>query len=166
MRFDKRSPDLVSSRQEATVWRHAGHHHVLPWSVSRRQFLQGLAGSTALGTVLGAGLWRPQRVEGAGPDIDNVVPIPGTLTFFPDEFPKKKFHVLAPPLTAPDDDPSTVFNFYGTTGIAFISGRCTRRDRKTGKTSELPFLFNDMRFMQGIYRGHDGRTRVGTFVFV
>ena len=37
MRFDKRSPDRVSSRQEATVWRHAGHHHVLPWSVSRRQ---------------------------------------------------------------------------------------------------------------------------------
>ena len=83
MRFDKRSLDLVSSRQEAAVWRHAGHHHVLPWSVSRRQFLQGLAGSTALGAVLGAGLLRPQHVEGAASDLDNVVPIPGTLELFP-----------------------------------------------------------------------------------
>ena len=161
MRFDKRSLDLVSSRQEAPVWRHAGHHHVLPWSVSRRQFLQAAAGGTALGAVLGAGLLRPQRVEGAGPGIENVLPIPGTLEFF-----GEKLHVLGPPLTAPDDDPSTVFNFCGTTGIAFISGTCTRRNRKTGETRELPFSFNDMRFMQGIYRGQDGRTRVGTFAFI
>ena len=75
------------------------------------------------------------------------------------------FHVLGPPLTAPDDDPSTVFNFCGTTGIAFISGMCTRTDLRKGETRVLPFSFNDMRFMQGIYRGYDGHTRVGTFVF-
>jgi hypothetical protein len=161
MRFDKRSPDLVSSRQVATVWRHAGHHHVLPWSVSRRHFLQAAAGGTALGAVLGAGLLRPQRVEGAGSSLEHVKPIPGTLEFF-----GKKFHVLGPPLTAPDDDPSTVFNFSGTTGIAFISGTCKRTNLKNGEERELPFSFNDMRFMQGIYRGHGGHTRVGTFVFV
>ena len=93
-----------------------------------------------------------------------MVPIPWTLELLPD-FPDDVFHVLGPPLTAPDDDPSTVFNFVGATGIAFISGMCTRRNLKTGETRELPFSFNDMRFMQGIYRGHDGHTRVGTFVF-
>jgi hypothetical protein len=58
------------------------------------------------------------------------------------------------------------FQFLGATGITFISGTCTRTNRRTGKTRELPFLFNDMRFMQGIYREHNGNRRVGTFAFV
>jgi hypothetical protein len=120
-----------------------------------------LAGGTALGVALGTGLLQPQRVDGAAPDINDVVPIPGTF-----EFQGKEFHALGPPLTAPDDDPSSVFNFLGATGIAFISGTCTRTNRRTGQTRELPFLFNDMRFMQGIYREHNGNRRVGTFVFV
>ena len=161
MRFDTRTPTSVRRSERAIIWRHGGHHHVLPPSLCRRQFLQALAGGTALGAALGTGLLRPQRVEGAAPDINDVVPIPGTF-----EFPGKEFHVLGPPLTAPDDDPSTVFNFVGATGIAFISGTCTRTNRRTGKTRELPFLFNDMRFMQGIYREHNGNRRVGTFVFV
>lgn len=161
MRFDTLPPALVSSRKRATIWRHSGHCHILPQSLFRRQFLQAAAGSAALGAVLGAGLLRPQRVAGAGLDIDNVLPIPGTLELFGEEF-----HVLGPPGTAPDDDPSTVFNFLGTTGIAFISGTCTRRNRKTGETRELPFRFNDMRFMQGIYKGQDGNRRVGTFMFI
>ena len=161
MRFDTLSPALVSNRERTTVWRHAGHHHIFPQSLFRRQFLQTAASGAALGVFLGAGLLRPQRVEGADPDINDVVPIPGTF-----EFSGKEFHALGPPLTAPDDDPSTVFNFLGATGIAFISGTCTRRNRKTGKTRELPFSFSDMRFMQGIYKGQDGNRRVGTFVFI
>jgi hypothetical protein len=39
-------------------------------------------------------------------------------------------------------------------------------NRRTGETRELPFLNNDMRFMQGIYKGEDGKLRVGTFAFV
>jgi hypothetical protein len=161
MRLDTRTLDLGSSRPEGTVWRHAGHRHVLPPSLCRRQFLQAVAGGTALSAALGAGLLRPQRVEGAEPDINDVVPIPGTLDLF-----GKEFHVLAPPLTAPDDDPSTVFNFLGATGIAIISGTCTRTHRRTGRTRELPFLNSDMRFMQGVYRERNGNRRVGTFVFV
>jgi len=161
MQFDMRTRDLGSRRQEGTVWRHASHHHILPQSLCRRQFLQAAIGGAVLGAALGADLLRPQRVDGAGPDINDVVPIPGTF-----EFQGKEFHALAPPLSAPDDDPSTVFNFLGATGIAFISGTCTRTHRQTGETQELPFLFNHMNFMQGIYREQNGNRRVGTFVFV
>jgi hypothetical protein len=36
----------------------------------------------------------------------------------------------------------------------------------TGEVAVLPFIDADMRFMQGLYRGVDGRTRQGTFGFV
>jgi hypothetical protein len=29
----------------------------------------------------------------------------------------------------------------------------------------LPYSFNDMRFMQGLFRGRDGHVREATFVF-
>ena len=41
----------------------------------------------------------------------------------------------------------------GAAGIAFISGTVERTDRKTGETRVLPYLFNDMRFMQVVFRG-------------
>jgi hypothetical protein len=103
MRFDTLAPTLVRSSEQAIIWRHGSHHHVLPPPLCRRQFLQTLAGGTALGVAPGTGLLRPQRVDGAAPDINDVVPIPGTF-----EFQGKEFHALGPPLTAPDDDPSSV----------------------------------------------------------
>jgi len=112
MRFDTRTPTLVRRNERAIIWRRAGHHHILPPPLCRRQFLQTLASGTALGATLGTGFLRPQRVDGAVPDIHDVVPIPGTLEFFGQEF-----HVMGPPLTAPDDDPSSVFNFVGATGL-------------------------------------------------
>jgi hypothetical protein len=161
MRLDTLASTSGSTSDRAIIWHHAGHHHVLPSSLGRRQFLRAMAGGAVLGAALGTGLLRPPRVEGAGADINNVLPIPGTF-----EFGGQEFHALAPPLTAPDDDPSSVFNFVGATGIAFISGTCTRANRQTGETRVLPFSFNDMRFMQGIYKGEDGKLRVGTFAFV
>jgi hypothetical protein len=68
--------------------------------------------------------------------------------------------------TAADDDPSSVFNYQGTTGIAFISGEVERRNRRTGTVETLPYSFNDLRFMQGIYRTRQGKLREGTFGFV
>jgi hypothetical protein len=36
----------------------------------------------------------------------------------------------------------------------------------TGEVDVLPFIDADMRFMQGVYRGVDGKPRQGTFGFV
>ena len=36
----------------------------------------------------------------------------------------------------------------------------------TGDTATLPFLAADMRFMQGVYRGADGKAHQGTFGFI
>jgi len=95
--------------------------------------------------------------------MGQVVPIPTTVEFFPGV----ASHVLGPPfLYGPDSDPATVYNFRGATGLAYISGTCERRHRLTGDTRTLPYMFNDMRFMQGTFRGIDGHARAATFGFV
>jgi len=117
---------------------------------------------TAVGAAAGARLFRAPAAQ-AGPGIGLVEPIPTTAEFFPGV----ESHVQAPPdLEGPDSDPATVYNFEGATGIAFISGTCERRNRKTGETRTLPFSFNDMRFMKGVFRGHDGHVRGATFALV
>ena len=124
--------------------------------VSRRQFLQGAAGLATFAATLGA-----SRAEGLqGPGIGLVLPIPTTLDIF-----GQGFHVQAPPFTGADSDPSTVYNFEGSVGIAFISGTVLRTNRKTGESQTLPSVFNDMRFMQGQFEGRDGHVRAATFVF-
>jgi hypothetical protein len=135
---------------------HAARCPIHRAGVSRRQFLQSTAGLTAFAATLGSSIPRAD----AAPGIGLVTPIPATLTFF-----GKEFHVQAPPLTGADSDPSSVYNFKGNAGIAFISGTVERRDRKSGESRVLPFAFNDMRFMQGEFKGRDGHVRSGTFVF-
>jgi hypothetical protein len=117
-----------------------------------------------VGAATGAGLFRPGTAEAAGPPgIGQAEPIPATAEFFPGV----KSHVQAPPLLGgAEADPSSVFNFRGASAIAFISGTCEQRNRKTGATRVLPFMFNDMRFMKGVFRGRDGRERAATFGFV
>ncbi len=132
----------------------------MPPGRSRRQFLRTATGAAALGAAAGAGLLRPGAARAVG-GLGLAVPIPATLNFFGQDF-----HVQAPPLTGPDSDPATVFNFEGASGIAFISGSCVRRDRKTGESLTLPYAFNDMRFMQGRFRGRDGHARDGTFALI
>jgi hypothetical protein len=138
---------------------HANRPRVHPAGVSRRQFIQGAAGVTACGALIGSAIFDAEA-EAAGPGIGLVVPIPTTLTAFGEEI-----HVQAPPFTGEDSDPSTVYDFRGSAGIAFISGACQRTDRKTGASRTLPFVSNDMRFMQGRFQGRDGHVRRGTFVF-
>ena len=137
-----------------------GHSHAHGWS--RREFLRTAAGAAAIGAAASAGLLRPDRALAGGPGIGLVEPIPTTVEFFPGV----QSHVLAPPSCGPDSDPATVNNFHGASAIAFISGTCERRNRKTGETRTLPFLFNDMRFMKGVFRGHDGHVRDAAFGFV
>jgi hypothetical protein len=126
--------------------------------VSRRQFIQVAGGLTALAAAVPAAS-RAQVVNG-GPGIGLVTPIPTTLSIFGQDF-----HVQAPPFTGVDSDPSSVYDFRGVVGIAFISGTVDRTDRKTGETRTLPYSFNDMRFMQGEFTGRDGHVRSATFAF-
>jgi hypothetical protein len=128
--------------------------------MSRRTFLRAGVGASVVGGALGAGLLRPVSAL-AAPGIGNVLPIPSTLEFF-----GVKVHVQAPPFSGQDTDPSTVWNFQGTSGIAFIDTEVTRMHRKTGKTQVWPSTENHMTFMQGIYVGRDGHVRKGTFSLV
>jgi hypothetical protein len=113
------------------------------------------------GGALGSGLLRPLAAA-AAPGIGNVLPIPTTLTVFGVDI-----HVQAPPFTGPNTDPSTVWNFQGTSGIAFINTTATRTHRRTGVVrDDLDSTMNHMTFLQGVYRGRDGHVRDGTFSFV
>jgi hypothetical protein len=128
--------------------------------VSRRRFLRSAAGVTACGAAIGSPFFLGDALAASAPGIGLVVPIPSTIPVFGDEI-----HVQAPPFTGEDTDPSSVYHFFGAAGIAFISGTVERTDRRTGESRTLPYSFNDMRFMQGQFRGQDGHVRQGTFVF-
>ena len=159
MRLDRLS-DENGRVQHAVTWQHGRHAHVRPQPLSRRQFLLSTAGAASLGAAFGTGLFRLPAAE-AAPGIGTVLPIPGGLTLF-----GELFHVFAPPATAVDDDPSTVYNFQGASGIGLIDTSVTRVNRKTGETRELPSLANHMTFMKGVYRGRDGHVRDGTFSLI
>jgi len=155
MRFENLTPDRIKTR-DTSVARHLAWHT----PISRRTFLRAGIGASAVGAALGAGLLRPVAAS-AAPGIGNVLPIPSTLELFGAEL-----HVQGPPFTGANTDPSTVWNFQGASGIAFINTSVTRTNRKTGKEEILPSNINDMRFMQGIYIGRDGHVREGTFALV
>ena len=138
-----------------------GHSDTHGWT--RGKFLRTTAGAAAIGAAASAGLLRPGRALASDPGIGLVEPIPTTLEFFPGV----QSHVLAPPsFLGPDSDPATVYNFQGASALAYISGECERTNRKTGEKRILPFSFNDMRFMKGVFRGHDGHVRDASFGFV
>lgn len=112
-----------TGRGDAMVSRdpHAGHLHRLPQGLSRRRFLQGAAGATVIGATVAPGLLRPGNALAASGGLNDVVPIPWTLDLFGVDA-----HVQAPPFTGADSEPSTVYNFQGTTAIAFANGMVAR----------------------------------------
>jgi hypothetical protein len=135
-----------------------------PTAWSRRRVMRTALGVTTVG-IAGIGLRRAGRVraDGAAP-----VPIPGgspaivALT-------GQLFHVYgpaAPDFDPPDAEPSTITDFNGEIGLAYIDGLCRRTDTTTGAVRELPFVGSDMRFMRGAYRGVDGQVHRGTFAFI
>ena len=141
---------------------HAGHAHT-HYALSRRGFLKGAAGAAVAGAAVGSGLFDSLAAQAAAPGIGQAEPIPANVEFFPGAF----GHVQAQPfLVGPDSDPSTVYNFEGASAIAFISGSVDRTNRQTGEVETLPFIFNDMRFMKGVFRGRDGHVRDGCFALV
>jgi hypothetical protein len=148
------------SGQTHLVRESVSRHQAMHIAMSRRQFFQTATGATVLGAAaLGGNLLRPTTASAQG--VGNVLPIPTTMTVFGVDI-----HVQAPPFSGVATDPSTVWNFRGSSGIAFINTTATRRHRRTGEQRDLPSLFNHMTFMKGVYQGRDGHVREGTFSLV
>ena len=139
--------------------RHRGHTHV-SMALSRRQFLGTVAG--AAGLLLSWSLLSPARAAACA----DPSPIPGgfpALGHF--------YHILAPghPVfgtLGPDkEDPSTITDFNGHIGLAYVVGMGTHTDKVTGDVSDLPYEV-DLRFMKGEYVGKDGKQHHGAFALI
>jgi len=139
--------------------------------LTRRQFLK--SGATAAALAVGSGLGYPQAVwaEPDHPSRSDPRPIPyGTQFLAPDN--RTLFHVETPgyPIPGVDTnpatlDPSTITDFNGVVGLAYVGGQGTHHDLVTHKTTSL-YWEVDMRFMVGEYIGRDGHHHHGTFGFV
>jgi hypothetical protein len=129
--------------------------------MSRRQFIRTAAGVAAVGTTLGACVWRPGQARAH--QAHEPLAIPGGT---PDL--GHTFHVFGPAFPGgsdPDDaEPSTITDFNGFIGLAYLNGTVTRT--KSATSEELWFRNSDMRFMEGTFRGTDGRMHHGAFAFV
>jgi hypothetical protein len=77
------------------------------------------------------------------------------------------FHIWAPIFVdSQDAEPASITDFNGVVGLAYLNGMVTRTNVVTHEVKRFPFLDADMRFMQGVYRGVDGKPRHGTFGFI
>jgi hypothetical protein len=117
-----------------------------------------VAAGAAMGTV-----FRPSPLYAAA---DDPLPVPQNPGFG-----GLRVYAPAPASFGPgfspiDAEPATITNFNGVVGLAYIDGQVTRTNFKTGAVSVLPFLASDMRFMNGVYRGVDGKPRQGTFALI
>ena len=137
---------------------HDIHTRRPPVPVSRRQFARTAAGS-AFAAAVGSRLWNASMVEAAS---FAPVPIPGGTPAL-----GGAYHVFGPAAFDPADaEPATITNLNGMVGLAYVSGMMTQTNVKTGEVKRLPFVDSDMRFMQGTFRGTDGRVHQGAFAFV
>jgi hypothetical protein len=134
--------------------RHRGHTHA-SMAISRRQFLGTAVG--AAGLLLGSSVLPPAR---AALCVDPR-PIPGGFSefghFYHQRYPDRD--------TADTEDPSTVTDFNGHIGLAYVEGMGTHTDKTTGLVSHLPYRV-DLRFMKGVYVGRDGKHHYGAFAAV
>jgi hypothetical protein len=106
---------------------HRGHRHV-SMAMSRRQFLGTAAG--AAGLLLGASVLSPARAA----VCTDPRPIPGGSAEF-----GHVYHQLYPDRdTADTEDPSTITDFNGHIGLAYVEGMGTHTDKTTGRVSHLP----------------------------
>ena len=123
-------------------------------------FARTAAGAVAVGSALSVGWWRP-RLAGAH-RAHEPIPIPGGTPVL-----GGAFHGFGPGLIDPvDAEPSTITDFNGVIGLAYLNGTVTQINTATGEERTLPFLTSDMRFMKGVFRGTDGRMHHGAFAFV
>jgi len=130
----------------------------LPVPVSRRQFARTAAGS-ALAAAVGSRFFAPSLVQAAS---FAPVPIPGGSPAL-----GGAYHVFGPAAFDPiDAELATITNLDAKVGLAYVSGMVTQTNIKTGDVVRLPFVNSDMRFMQGVFRGTDGKVHPGAFAFV
>jgi hypothetical protein len=126
--------------------RHPGHGHFWDRAFSRRQFIQA--------TTAAGGIYLGSKYASAAAALPGDTPkaIPG-IVFGPGTF------------TDINDDRSTITDFNGHVGYAAAGGIGLGRTGGSGPFS--PFSWEvDLRFMQGAYRGLDGKTRYGTFCLI
>jgi hypothetical protein len=116
-------------------------------AVSRGTFIKTAAGVT--GIVLGADLWMPAlaHADAAG-GTPNPIPEAGI----------GPFHVFFP---VHGLEPITITDFNGFIGVAHNQGMATNTT-----TGERLLYDTDMRFMDGVFKGTDGKTHQGTFGFI
>jgi hypothetical protein len=123
--------------------------------VSRRQILR--RGAVAFGGMAGLGLLDPTPVFGSATPAPR--PIPGGLSLSTFEFVPSgaDFHFLPPGIGF---EMSTITDFKG------IVGGSETRGTATGSDGTIYSFDADMRFMQGLYVGLDGRPHYGSFGFI
>ena len=139
---------------------HPCHAHFWQRAMSRRQFARTAAGAAVIGATFGSGLCRPGEAQADG--SFQPIPIPGGTPVL-----GGKFHVFGPAAFDPiDAEPSTITDFNGFLGLAYISGMVRQTNTKTGEVLTLPFIGSDMRFMKGNFRGANGRVQQGAFALV
>ena len=121
---------------------------------SRGQFVR--RGAVAVGGATGLGLLNPASAFGRSAGEPRPIPGGFDTTFNP--VPSDPFiHVLPP---AFGFEMSTITDFRGVVGGSEIQGRAHGSD---GSSYDFD---TDMRFMQGMYVGLDGRLRRGSFGFI
>jgi hypothetical protein len=140
---------------------HIGAARHLP-CLTRREFARTAAGTAVIGGALGSGLLKPGLADTRASFAP--VPVPGGTPLL-----GGSFHVFVPAPSGGDPidaEPITITNLDGFVGLSYTSGMVTRTNTQTGETLRLPFINADMRFMQGVFRGADGRIHQGTFALV
>jgi hypothetical protein len=134
--------------------RHQGHRHV-SMAVSRRQFLGTAAGAASL--LLGSSVLSPAHAA----DCADRTHIPGGFS----EFGHFYHQLYSNQDAAHTEDPSTITHFKGHIGLAYVEGIGTHTDKITGKEIDLPYRV-DLRFMEGVYVGQDGKKHHGAFAAI
>jgi hypothetical protein len=107
--------------------------------------------------VVGAPLWLPALAHAAPTGGAAPRPIPGGQQFFGPG--TEVFHVFL----GPGVENSTITDFNGAIAAAHILGTVTQVQGGTSTSGLL--VDGDVRFMQGVYIGVDGKPRQGTFGF-
>jgi hypothetical protein len=123
---------------------------------SRRQLLQ--RGAVALGGVAGLGLVDPSLVLGSSKTAAPR-PIPGGFSFAANDFVATgaDLHFFLPGIGF---EMSTITDFNG------VVGGSETRGFAQGTDGSMWDFDCDMRFMQGVYIGLDGRVHNGSFGFI
>jgi hypothetical protein len=156
------NPHVIQSQEfgiRASSCRH-GHHHIWSRVLSRREFGRATLGTLAVSAALSSGLSSPIRALAS--QSDTPIPIPGATPALGGDF-----HVFGPAGIDPiDAEPSTITDFNGFVGLAYLDGEVTQSNTSTGEIRTLPSHFTDMRFMKGVFKGSDGNTHPGAFALV